>query len=49
MLSACVCAHLTHSAPNFAGVYVHSINTGDGAMADVSSSFFGNVNDQVWF
>jgi palmitoyl-protein thioesterase len=29
------------------GVYVHSIATGDGAMADVSSSFFGNVNDQV--
>ena len=31
-----------------AGVYVHSIATGDGTMADVSSTFFGNVNDQVW-
>ena len=30
-----------------AGVYVHSIATGDGSVVDVSSSFFGNVNDQV--
>jgi palmitoyl-protein thioesterase len=29
------------------GVYVHSIATGDGTIADVSSTFFGNVNDQV--
>ena len=37
-------ALLAHTA----GVYVHSIATGDGTMADVSSTFFGNVNDQVW-
>lgn len=29
------------------GVYVHSIATGNGHVADVYSSFFGNVNDQV--
>mmetsp|Transcript_20004 Transcript_20004/g.50763 ORF Transcript_20004/g.50763 Transcript_20004/m.50763 type:complete len:310 (+) Transcript_20004:53-982(+) len=29
------------------GTYVHSIATGDGAMSDVWSSYFGNVNDQV--
>ncbi len=36
-----------HPCFALAGVYVHSIATGNNAAADVSSSFFGNVNDQV--
>ncbi len=30
-----------------AGVFVYSIATGEGALADTWSSFFGNVNDQA--
>eukprot|EP00878_Enallax_costatus_P005941 GHUV01006232.1.p1 GENE.GHUV01006232.1~~GHUV01006232.1.p1 ORF type:complete len:120 (+),score=18.55 GHUV01006232.1:110-469(+) len=29
------------------GVFVHSIATGTGEYADVASSFYGNLNDQV--
>lgn len=29
------------------GVFVYSIATGDSALSDVWSSYFGNVNDQV--
>ncbi|CAL8468865.1 g8406 [Coccomyxa elongata] len=29
------------------GVFVHSIATGEGILADTESSYFGNVNDQV--
>jgi hypothetical protein len=30
-----------------AGVFVHSIATGEGEYWDIWSSFFGNINDQV--
>jgi Palmitoyl protein thioesterase len=36
-----------YSVPPSTGVYVHSIATGEGTMADISSTFFGNVNEQV--
>lgn len=35
--------HLCH----LAGVFVHSIATGAGEYADIWSSFYGNVNQQV--
>ena len=38
---------MTRDLDDIAGVFVHSISTGENAARDVASTYWGNVNDQV--